>query len=105
MPRTIMRVKRVCNLGEAERRAAEILTKNGYHEVEQGGELIWTKGDVKLTGVRAVKLEYGQDDVKISGWIRGLVGGETSLEGFASIATKRPVKKVMEELQVAFLRS
>lgn len=59
------------------------------------------KGDVKLTGVRNIKVDYYADKVKLSGWIRGLIGGETLLNGIASAVIKRDVKKTMGKLQSA----
>lgn len=101
MPRTIIQVNYGCNREDAERRAVQILTDDGYCEAEQEGEIIWMKGDVKLTGVRAIKVDYGPDKVKLSGWIRGLIGGETPLHGIAGAVTKRDVKKTMGKLQSA----
>lgn len=101
MPRTIIQVNYGCNREEAERKAVQILMNDGYYEAEQDGEMIWIKGDAKLTGVRAIKVDYYNDKVKLSGWIRGLVGGETPLHGIAGAVTKRDVKKTMEKLQSA----
>lgn len=101
MPRTIIQVQYGCSREEAEKQVIEILMNDGYYEAEQDGEMIWTKGDVKLTGVRAIKADYGTDKAKLSGWIRGLVGGETPLHGIAGAVTKRDVKKTMEKLQSA----
>lgn len=101
MPRTITHVNYGCNREDAERQAVQILTNDGYREAEQDGEIIWMKGDVKLTGVSAIKVDYGADKVKLSGWIRGLVGGETPLHGIAGAVTKRNVKKTMEKVQSA----
>jgi hypothetical protein len=63
--------------------------------------MIWMKGDVKLTGVRGIKIEFESDAVKLSGWIKGLVGGETPLHGIAGAVTKRDVKKTMNKIQSA----
>ncbi len=101
MPRTIIHVNYGCSREDAERRVVQILTNDGYCEAEQDGEIIWMKGDVKLTGVRAIKVDYAADAVKLSGWIRGLVGGETPLHGIAGAVTKRDVKKTMDKLQSA----
>lgn len=101
MPRTIMQISYGCSREDAEKLASQILTQDGYCEVEQDGEIIWTKGDVKLTGVRSIKVDYGENQIKLSGWIQGLVGGETPLHGVGSIVTKRAVKKTMEKLQLA----
>lgn len=101
MPRTIIQVNYGCSREEAKRKVEKILENAGYREVEQDGEMIWTKGDVKLSGVRAIKVDYGPDKAKLSGWIRGLVGGETPLHGIAGAVTKRDVKKTMEKCQSA----
>ena len=101
MARTIMQVAYGCSREEAEKRARQILINDSYCEVEQNGEMIWMKGDVKLTGVRGIKIEFESDAVKLSGWIKGLVGGETPLHGIAGAVTKRDVKKTMEKLQKA----
>lgn len=99
MPRTIIQINYGCSREEAERQAVQILMNDGYYEAEQEGEMIWIKGDVKLTGVRAIKVDYYEDKVKLSGWIRGLVGGETPLNGIAGAVTKRDIKKTMGKLQ------
>ena len=101
MPRTIIQVNYGCSKEEAKKKAGQILTNDGYCEVEQDGEMIWTKGDVALTGVRAIKVDYGVDEVKISGWIKGMIGGETPLHGIAGSKNKRDVKKTMEKIQTA----
>lgn len=101
MARTIMHVTYGCSREEAEKRARQILINDGYCEVEQNGEMIWTKGDVKLSGVRGIKVEFEPDEVKLSDWIKGLIGGETPLHGIASVVTKRDVKKTMDKLQAA----
>ena len=56
MPRTIIQVRYGCGREEAEKQVVQILRNDGYYEAEQDGEMIWTKGDVKLTGVRAIKV-------------------------------------------------
>lgn len=99
MARTFVCVEYGCNQEDAKRWVAQILTDDGYHEAEQNGEVIWTKGDVKLTGVRAIKVDYGEDQMKLSGWIKGLVGGETPLHGIAGAVTKHDVKKTMAKIQ------
>lgn len=105
MPRTIIQVDYGCSREEAEKRVERILINDGYCEAEQDGEMIWTKGDITLTGVRAVKVDYGTDKVKLSGWICGLVGGETPLHGIKSVVTKNSVKKTMKNLQMAISKN
>lgn len=104
MPRTTILVNYGCSREDAESRIKQILLNDGYREAEQDGEVIWTKGDVKLTGMRAIKVDYGIGDIKFSGWIRGLIGGETPLHGIGSIVTKRDVKKTIEKMQSAISR-
>ncbi|MCM1244779.1 MAG: hypothetical protein NC293_03940 [Roseburia sp.] len=105
MPRTIIQVDYGCSREEAEKRAEQVLINDGYCEAEQEGEMIWTKGDISLTGVRAIKVDYGTDKVKLSGWICGLVGGETPLHGIKGAVTKNSVKKTMQKLQMAISKS
>lgn len=105
MQRTIIQVDYAGNQEDVKKWAELILTGDGYREVEQDGEMIWTKGDVKLTGVRAIKVDYGDDKVKLSGWIKGLVGGETPLHGIGSAITKHDVKKTMGKIQSAISKN
>lgn len=104
MPRTTILVNYGCSRENAENRIRQILVNDGYCEAEQDGEVIWTKGDVILAGMRAIKVDYGVDNIKFSGWIRGLVGGETPLHGIGSMVTKRAVKKTIEKMQSAVSR-
>lgn len=104
MPRTAILVNYGCSREDAENRIRQILMNDGYREAEQDEEVIWTKGDVKLTGVRAIKVDYGADDIKFYGWIRGLVGGKTPLHGIGSMVTKRGVKKTIEKMQLSISR-
>lgn len=99
MPRTIMRIKYGCSREEATKRASEIMISNGYEEAEQNDKPIWVKGN--LTGDRGIQIEYGENEVKLSGWIKGRAGEEIALQGVVGLATKHSVKKIMEELMIA----
>lgn len=105
MARTIIHLDYGCSREEAEKKAAQILTNDGYCEVEQDGEMIWMKGDVKLSGIRGIKVDYGDEKIKLSGWIKGLVGGETPLHGIAGAVTKRDVKKTMKKIEVSISKN
>ncbi len=100
MPRTVYCEQYYGNRQEIEPKIADILMKDGYREVEQDGDAIWTKGDVKLAGVSGIKVEYGVDQIKFFGWIQGLVGGETPLHGLAGAVRKRSVIKTIEKLRL-----
>lgn len=99
MSRTIIQVNYGCSKEIVEQKAEKILINDGYCKAEQDGEMIWTKGDIKVAGERNIKVDYGNEVVKLSGWIRGMVGGETALHGIAGAVTKHSVKKTMEKLQ------
>ena len=101
MARTVIKVKCRLEQNDVEEICNKILNNNGYHPAEENGETVWIKGDVSLTGMKGIKVDYEQNTVKISGWIKGLVGGETALQGIAGAATKHAVKKVMNEIEQA----
>mgnify|MGYP003298381227 CR=1 FL=1 len=97
MARSVFYV-RYNNREVAEEKATKILTDAGFHMAEQDDNTIWVKGDVKTTGVKGVQIDYEEKQMKISGWIQGIIGGEVQLEGFASMIPKRTVKKVIDQL-------
>lgn len=102
MARSVYYVNYDCGQSEAENRASQILIQHGFHAAEQDGLPVWTKGDVKTTGVKGIQIDYGEDRMKISGWIQGLIGGEVQLEGFTSMIPKKAVKKTIEEIKKQF---
>lgn len=105
MARTVVQVDYGCSREDAQKWAEQILIGDGYQKAEQDGEVVWIKGDVKLSGVRGIKVDYGENQLKLSGWIKGLIGGETPLHGIASVVIKRDVKKTMNKIEAAISKS
>ena len=103
MARTILHLQPQKTLEESRTIVNNILADDGYQQCEQNGEMIWTKGDVKTRGVKGIQIEYLQDFIKISGWIQGLVGGEVTLHGFASVLPKRSVRKTIDKISNALV--
>lgn len=101
MARTIMQANYEYSKEEAEGRARYILAVDGYCEAEEDGEIVWIGGGMKLTGMPAIKVDFGGNTVRLSGWIKGLLGSETPLHGMLGASAKRDVKETMAKLQSA----
>ena len=81
----------------------EILTGDGYKEMDKNGEIIWKMGTGMLTAIHFIKLEYTESTAEISGWVQsgmGDIGGkEMNLKGFVAIIPKKQVLKTISKIQ------
>lgn len=85
---------------------ANILTLSGYKKIDQKGEIVWKKGTGFLTAIQYIKIEYGDNTVIASGWIRAGASGiieskEIALDGVAGSIPKKAVKKVLDKIRDA----
>lgn len=76
------------------------LTKKGYRQKVEDNETVWRKGTGFLTGIKYIKIEYGdKNKLYISGWVRAIAGGEMNLEGFVGAFPKKDVLKTIQDIQ------
>lgn len=104
MARSIYSVKYGCSLNEAQERITQILINNKFHMAEKDGNIIWVKGNVVTTGIKGIQIDYGEEEIKIYGWIQGLIGGEVDLHDRIGFAAKKEVKNTIEEIITAIAR-
>ena len=104
MARNIYSVKYGCSLSEAKERTTQILLNNKFHMAEKDGDIIWVKGNVVTTGIKGIQIDYSEEEIKIYGWIQGLVGGEVDLYGLVGANAKKEVKNTIEEIMAAIAR-
>jgi len=77
-----------------------ILVSNGYRQSIENNEVVWEKGSVWLTGKRCIKVEFGTNELIVSGWIDSGFS-ETQLSGFGGSYAKGKIIKVIEQIKLS----
>lgn len=106
MARSIFEIKySTMSFDEVNSRINNILTGKGFSEKNRNGEMIWKKGTGFLTAMQHVKVEYKENMVVLSAWIRtgiGNIGGkEMNLTGVYGALPKKSLMKVIMLIQEA----
>ncbi len=106
MARTTLTFNCTKPFDQVDNTIANILVLSGYKKIEQNDEVVWKKGTGFLTAIQYIKIEYGDNTVIASGWIRPGASGilelkEISLEGVAGSIPKKAVKKVLDKIRDA----
>ncbi len=74
------------------------MASKGYQSVIKNGEQIWTRGDGVVTACENFSIAFTNNSVIIYAWIWDSLLGETKLEGWLASASKKKMKKLMEEI-------
>lgn len=105
MARTTIKIRYTEPFNKVENIVKNILMQEGYREINQNNEIVWKKGSGFLTAMQYIKIEYSNNYVNVSGWVKtgmGNVGGnEMPLKGIFAFMPKKSVLKVISRLQNA----
>ena len=84
-----------------------ILTNDKFKEIhyknpEKQDEVVWKRGDGYIVVAQYIKLDYQQNQLVISGWVRSgsiiISFPERSLDGFYGFAVKDSTKKTIDKI-------
>lgn len=76
----------------------DYLISKGYRETTLDGRPVFQKGDGVWLAPSYVKLTCSGDLVRLEAWV-DVMGGEQDLEGFTGSAVKKPLKKVVTQVE------
>ncbi|MBQ7399905.1 MAG: hypothetical protein IJW06_05560 [Clostridia bacterium] len=79
-----------------------ILISNKFTQHMENEGVVWKKGSALLTGEQCIKIEWGENEVKIFGWISDGFS-ESQLSGFLGSYAKGKVLKVIEQLKLSII--
>ena len=76
----------------------KLMTEKGYHYEPAEGKEVFRKGDGVWTMGRYIAITYAGKFVNVEAWVTN-VGSEMNLEGFVGCAGKKPVKKLVAQVE------
>ena len=76
----------------------KLMTEKGYHYEPAEGKEIFRKGDGVWTMGRYIAITYAGKFVNVEAWVTN-IGTEMNLEGFVGCAGKKPVKKLVAQVE------
>ncbi len=100
MSRTTIKIP-VKDLENANRKITRILSSHNYNNIVENNEKVWKCGVGFLTAMKYIKVDFSDNAVEISGWIRPMGGKEQDLKGFVGGLPKKQVMNVIKEIQTA----
>lgn len=107
MSRSIFHTKTTLLEKEIADIVTALLEKDGYHEIERDGEIVWKKGTGAMTAMHFIKLEYFPGDFVISGWVQAGIGSkgfdDMDLTGFIAAIPKKSTFKTIQKLRKAIM--
>ena len=63
------------------------------------GEMLFQKGNGVWAAPSFIKVSYSMDNVRVEAWI-DMFGSDEGLEGFAGCAVKKPLKKIVNQVEL-----
>lgn len=81
----------------------QYLTGKGFKYHLRDGEQVFQKGDGVWLVAKFVKVTYSYNQVRVEAWIDNL-GMEQDLEGFVASAAKKPLKKIVAQVEEILTR-
>lgn len=82
-----------------------VLAQSGFKKIQLNSEEVWKKGTGFLTAMQFIKVEYTENEVIISAWIKvgagSLTGGEQELSGVVGAVPKKSLMKVVEKITLS----
>ena len=76
----------------------QLMQSKGYKYLNYNGEQIFQKGDGFWVLAKCAKVTYFNNFVRLEAWVVN-TGAELDLEGFVGAAGKKPLKKVVAEME------
>ena len=76
----------------------QLMTKKGYRYEPDGEIPVYRKGDGFWVLGRFLKITYAGNFVSVEAWVTNM-GSEMDLEGFVGSAGKKPLKKLVEQVE------
>ena len=76
----------------------QLMTGKGFRYEPDGGIPVYRKGDGFWVLGRFLKITYAGNFVSVEAWVTN-VGSEMDLEGFVGSAGKKPLKKLVEQVE------
>lgn len=81
----------------------QYLSQKGFRYKNRDGEPVFQKGDGIWAAARFIKVSYYGNFVRLEAWVDAM-GAEQDLEGFVASAVKKPLKKIVAQLEEILTR-
>ncbi len=98
MARTIKSIEYKVNKEELITNINSILSSNEFKPFNYNGESVYKKGVGFWTAAKYIKIEFIENKVNISGWVKNFGVSESNLEGFVGVIPKSTVTKVINDI-------
>lgn len=79
-------------------RVRQFLESKGFKYRNRDGEQVFQKGDGVWVAASFIKIAYAGSEICLEAWIDAM-GAEQDLEGFVGCAAKKPLKKVVVQVE------
>ena len=76
-----------------------IFSKYKYQNKIVKGENVWIRGDGIFAVMECFGYSFTDSHIIIQAWIRDAITGESSLEGFKAMVSKKKMKSILEEIE------
>lgn len=88
------------HIEETNSKVSKLLKEKGYKSISEHGENVWKCGIGFLTAMKYIKIEFENNTMLVSGWVRVVGGNEQDLKGaFVCVIPKKQVMDVINEIQ------
>lgn len=94
----------VAGTGKTDSWIREYLTGKGFRVVTRDGETVYQKGKGVWVAPSFIKVTFFGGYVRLEAWIDAM-GSEQGLEGFVGCAAKKPLKKVVTEIEAILAKT
>ena len=91
--------------GEVQNNINNVLVQNGFKKTNINSEEVWKKGTGLLTAMQFIKIEFSENELIVSAWIKvgvgSLTAGEQDLSGVVGAVPKKSLMKVVEKIKLS----
>ncbi|WP_276903877.1 hypothetical protein [Faecalibaculum rodentium] len=104
MSRTVEQITYTEDFGKVKSEIEQLMTANGYHLTNlKTGEKVWKRGNGISSGMRFLKLEFGEQSITVTAWVSIGLGdtlfNEVALDGFMAPIDRKAVRILIDQIR------